>query len=361
MRRIAIPVVLVATLTPMLAVASPVEARTGVPRGFFGVVPQGSLASVDFQRMRDVVGTLRIPIYWPQVEPRKAEFDFDALDSVVTKAAASGVRVLPFVYGTPSWLEPNPARPPLGRMGRTAWSDFLRALVGRYGPRGTVWDEAPLALPIRRWQIWNEPNFLLFWRPSPSPPRYARLLHISAHAIRAADRGARIVAAGVAPVEGGMLPWTFMRQLYEVAGVRSSFDLAAVHPYSSTLAGVTFQIARARRVMAAAGDGEKPLLVSELGVASASRLPTSFDRGLKGQAGFLRRAYGRLIEQRGRWRIGGVYWYSWRDMSTPDPHCVFCEHAGLFDAASKPKPAWRAFRRLATTRLAYPERIGGGR
>jgi len=346
MRRISLAAALVASLALALAAAPSSRAAASVPRGFFGIVPQGPLGPADYTRMRGVIGTLRVPIYWPAVEPRRGDFELATLDSTVTAAAAAGIRVLPFVYGTPGWLEPNPARPPLGAGGQAAWSGFLAALVRRYGPRGTLWSAGSRRLPIRAWQIWNEPNFLLFWRPRPSPAGYARLLRTSARVIRGLDRGARIVAAGLAPVEGGMLPWAFLGALYSVPGARRSFDEVAVHPYSATLGGVIYQVREARQVMAAAGDERKPLLVSELGIASDSRLPTSFDRGLKGQAEFLRRAYGLLLRGRARWHIGGIDWYSWRDMSEPDPHCVFCEFAGLLDADGRAKPAWHAFSNL---------------
>jgi hypothetical protein len=328
----------------------PAVARPAVPGGFFGVVPQSPLGARDFKRMHGVVGTLRIPIYWPQVEPRAGELDFAALDATVSAAAAAGVRVLPFVYGTPAWLAATPTRPPLGARGRSAWVGFLRALVNRYGSNGELWrGRGPGRVPIRQWQIWNEPNFLLFWRPRPSPSGYARLLRISARTIRTTDPGAQVVAAGLAPVEGGMLPWTFLRKLYAVPGVRATFDLAAVHPYSASLGGMAYQVRKARQVMAAAGDGGKPLLISELGVASDSLLPTPFNWGLKGQASFLRRAYGLLLGARQRWHIAGIDWYAWQDMSTADPHCVFCEYAGLFDSSGQPKAAWRALRGVATS------------
>ena len=157
-----------------------------------------------------------------------------------------------------------------------------------------------------------------------------------------------MVAAGLAPVEGGMLPWTFLRRLYEVPGARRHLDLVALHPYSSTLRGMVFQIRKARRIMARAGDEAKPLLVSEVGVASESRFPTGFDWGREGQASFLQQAYGLLLRNRSRWRIAGADWYAWQDLPTGDGHCVFCQHAGLFDTAGRPKPAWRAFHRLAT-------------
>ncbi len=349
MRPIALAALVAGSLGLLLVSAPSAVAGPAAPRGFFGVVPQGPLAAVDFERMRGVVGTLRIPIAWPQVEPRPGELDFAALDAIVSSAAGAGIRVLPFVYGTPAWLATNPARAPLSAAGRVAWTRFLRSLVSRYGPHGQLWGGGPAPMAIRRWQIWNEPNFLLFWRPRPSPGGYARLLDVSARAIRGADRGAQIVAAGLAPVEGGMLPWTFLRKLYAVPGVRTSFDLAAVHPYSSTLGGMAYQVRKARQVMAAAGDAEKPLLVSELGVASDSQFPTAFNWGSKGQASFLRRAYGLLLAARQRWRIAGVDWYAWQDMATADPHCVFCKYAGLFDPSGKPKPAWRALRGVATS------------
>ncbi len=348
MRRIALAALLAAGLTLSLTSPASAGARATAPRGFFGVVPQGSLAAADFKRMQGVVGTLRIPIYWPQVEPRRGELNFASLDAIVTAAAGSGVRVLPFVYGTPGWLAADPARPPLSATARSAWAHFLRVLVRRYGTEGTLWGGGSAPLAIRQWQIWNEPNFLLFWRPRPSPSGYARLLRTSARAVRAVDGKAQVVAAGLAPVEGGMLPWTFLRKLYRVPGVRGTFDLAAVHPYSPTLGGVAYQVRKARQVMAAAGDGRKPLLISELGVASDSLLPTAFNWGLSGQGSFLRRAYRLLLRARGRWHIAGVDWYAWRDMSAPDPHCVFCEYAGLFDPSGRSKPAWRAFRQAAT-------------
>ncbi len=331
----------------LLAAAPARGAQPPPPRSFFGVVPQGQLNASDLGRMRGVVGTLRIPVIWAQVEPRPGSFEFDRLDGLVASAAEAGVRVLPFVYGTPDWLSTDPARPPLGVTGRAAWARFLRALVRRYGPGGELWRGSSARLPIRRWQIWNEPNFLLFWRPRPSPAGYARLLGVSARTLRSADPGASVVAAGLAPVEGGMLPWVFLRRLLAVPGAIRQFDLVAVHPYSSRLRDVALQVRLARQAMAPTAAARMPLLVSELGVASDSQLPTSFNRGRAGQARFLRGAYRLLLRNRGRWRIAGVDWYAWQDAPGPDPHCVFCQFAGLLDSQGIPKPAWRAFAGVA--------------
>jgi hypothetical protein len=320
-------------------------ASAGPGAGFFGVVPQAPLSAVELSRMEGVVGTLRIPIYWFQCEPAPGEYDFAALDAQVGAAAEPGIRVQPFVYGTPTWLNRGGAHPPLGPRASAAWAKFLRVLVDRYGSGGEFWRNRPQREPIRLWQIWNEPNFVVFWKPKPNPAAYAQLLRVSARAIRSADRRARIVLAGVAPVSAGIKTWVFLRRLFRRPGVRRDFDLAALHPYSTSLFELDYQVRKVRQAMAEARLGRLPLLVSEIGVASWGDYPSAFVAGPDGQADFLASAYARLLEMRRRWRIAGVDWFTWRDQRQIDRFCSFCQGAGLLGLDGKPKPAWWAFRR----------------
>ncbi|HET7052641.1 MAG TPA: beta-galactosidase [Solirubrobacterales bacterium] len=325
-------------------------ANAKLPRGFFGVVPQGPLRVSDFNRMRGVIGSIRISFGWDQIEPQPGKYDFTASDEVVGLAASRGIRVLPFVASSPLWLTGDHERPPQGTArGRRAWRMFLRHLVNRYGPEGSFWRGRADRMPIRRWQIWNEPNFLLAWHPRISPQGYGRLLDIASRAIRGVDRGAQIVAAAVAPVEAGMLPWNFIRDLYRVRGVKRDFDVMALNPYSPTIAGVGYEIRRIRRAMAVAGDAGTPVLITELGVASNGVFPNPFDKGRYGQSRFLRHVYDRLIANRRRWRIAGVDWFAWQDLGYTDSNCVFCQYAGLFDIEGRPKPSWHALRIVAGT------------
>lgn len=326
------------------AVPAAARSASAPPPGFFGVVPQAALTAADLERMEGTVETLRIPIFWSSCEPRRGQYDFSGPDAEIAAAAAHGIRVMPVVYGTPAWLSGDQARPPLAPGALAAWKGFLRRLVVRYGPDGTLWKETGERQPIRRWQIWNEPNFRLFWEPRISPPDYARLLGASAAAIRKADPGAEIVLAGIAPVGAGMKTWVFMRRLLRVPGVRGDFDLAALHPYAASLGEMNYQLTRVRAAMVAGGAGRKGLLVSEIGVASDGFYPSAFVRGLGGQAAFLREAFARLLAMRHRWRIAGVDWFAWQDQSQPDRHCSFCQGAGLFDLTGEPKPAWKAYR-----------------
>src|SRR5690348_9911389 len=53
--------------------------------GFFGVTSSTGLAADDFARMGDLGLTLRVPLYWFQVEPRPGEFDFSGFDRTVAE------------------------------------------------------------------------------------------------------------------------------------------------------------------------------------------------------------------------------------------------------------------------------------
>ena len=120
--------------------------------------------------------------------------------------ASHGIRLVPYLWGSPAWVAATPPRPPLDSASdEQAWQDFLQAAVARYGPGGSYWahdyeqqygaDAKPL--PIQSWQIWNEPNLEKYFAPKPSAQEYARLLEISHDAIKSQDPQARIVLAGM--------------------------------------------------------------------------------------------------------------------------------------------------------------------
>jgi hypothetical protein len=227
-----------------MAIVVPSARAAGPPPGFFGVVPQAPPGSTDLSRMEGTVETVRLPIFWFECEPTPGHYAFGTLDAEIGAAADHGIAVMPFVYGRPEWLGKQ-NHPPLGGRAMKSWRRFLRVLVGRYGPQGSFW--------LGR----------------------AKLL-------RRADRGAKIVLAGVAPVGAGMKTWVFMRRLLRVPGVRGDFDFAAVHPYSATIPELDYQLEKVRQAMVAGGAGRKPLIVTEFGVASGGGYPSAFIVGARG-------------------------------------------------------------------------------
>ncbi len=108
---------------------------------FYGITQPQTFDGLDVLGMAAAkVHTDRFPIQWNQVEPSKGSFDWDQTDQLVGVLAAAGIRTAPFVWGSPGWAGTGGLqRPPLSASAKTAWQDFLKRAVGRYGPGGSYW------------------------------------------------------------------------------------------------------------------------------------------------------------------------------------------------------------------------------
>ena len=350
-RRITLPIGLCLCLC-LLCLAPAANAR--MPKRFFGIAPQTVLSLKDTARMkRGGVDSVRVPVPWSTVEPAQGSHDWSALDHLVGVAARKRLLVLPFVYSTPGWVARSYTTLPIrSARQRRAWAGFLKALVARYGPRGSYWSSHPRLpkVPIRRWQIWNEENYFYFSVPA-SPGRYAALVKQSHRALRAADRGAQVLLGGLFShpkprYPRGMEATRFLNRLYGVRGIRGAFEGVAVHPYAPNVAALKGDLADVRRVMRRHRDGSTGLYVTEFGWGSQARSPVSFEVGRRGQARILRRAYAYLKHNQKRLNLKQTYWFSWKDIHGT---CNFCDSVGLFQGGRglHAKPAWHAFTRAS--------------
>ena len=343
------------------------DAPGGVPKSFWGVVSGTPLSEEEMAMMGEArTGTLPHLVLWPELEPSADdEYDWSKLDPVVAGAAENGIEMLPFVYGTPHWtvgdclgLEPLECQriPPLAsEEAKRAWQDFLTDLVVRYGPDGTFWsddsdDYDPPKVPITQWQIWNEPSSQSFFQPETDPAKYAELVRLSHDAILDQDPDAEIVLAGLfrTPQKGagnGGGPAQFLSDLYAAdEDVGDFFDTVALHPYASNLDQIDQLFEQVLPVLDEAGDGDKPIWVSELGWSSAPPEPNKpLLKGVDGQEELLADSFELLRDKRDDWRIEGVIWYQWKDLPDPVEGCTFCQLSGLLDAGDEPKPAFDAF------------------
>jgi hypothetical protein len=329
------------------------------PKGFFGIGPQTGLTPADLRYMKaGGIESLRLPVPWNGVEPEKGVQNWTGMDEAVALASQAGLRVLPFIYGTPPWLSRDWRRLAVDNAHqRAAWRSFLRAAVARYGPGGEFWDERapgivtyepaiPNPIPIREWQIGNEVNFFYFAYPV-SVGRYARLVKLAAPAIRSVDPKAKIILSGLfgeptARGKRGMDADDFLARLYKVRGIKSRFDGVALHPYAvdaETLEEMIeglYEVARENR--------DRPgLYVTEMGWGSESNFEeVAFEQGVRGQVKQLRDSYAFMLENSRRLNLKAAYWFSWKDLPGS---CTFCDSAGLFRAGPsfRAKPAWHAF------------------
>ncbi len=364
---------LTAALAMIVAVGVFAASAAAVPANFFGVVPQTQLSQEQLTTLKKGgVKEMRVPMLWAGLQPtRGGAINWAEFDTTVERAAKSGIELLPFIAGAPSWAVPianvpgspgtkAPARLPVAGAAGAAWSSFVKAAVARYGTGGTFWTENPTVpmKPVKAWQVWNEPNFKYFVA-HPNPTEYGKLVKLSATAIKSTDPAAQIILAGLFAKPAGArylngkkvvhatspnyFASYFLEQMYKTnPGIKSSFQGVALHPYVARYRQLPPEIEELRGVMTRAGDAAKRLWVTELGWSSeAPQGPSNvFAVGVSGQARELKGAFTLLKADAAKFRLQRVFWFSVDD--APET-CNFCNGSGLFKKGFVPKKSWTEF------------------
>jgi hypothetical protein len=364
-------------LTLMAAMAFATTAQA-VPAKFWGVVPQTSLTTEQFQRLgRGGAESVRVPLGWADMQPQSGgAINWSGVDDVVEKAARAGIDVLPTISGAPTWAVPTAAVPggggsraaaylPTKGAAAAAWKSLLSEAVARYGPNGSFWASHPgvPVKPIRTWQIWNEPNFKYFVA-RPNPAEYGKLVKLSSSALKSVDPGAQVVLAGlfsqpkgaryvrivngkkkvVNPTNVNYFASYFLEKMYKAnPGIKSKFAGVSLHPYTGSWKYLTPEIEEVRKVLTANGDARKGLFITEIGWSSGppkSDGTNSFAKGPAGQARELKLSFRLLKSKQRAWRIQRLYWFSVDDAENV---CNFCDGSGLFGPGFTPKKSWFEF------------------
>jgi len=343
----------IALLAVVASLGVPSHSSAGqAPKGFFGVHPL-SLQSGDFPAMAGAdVGLIRTAFAYRQAQPAfdpslgDWEYDWTRFDGVVRGAAEHGIDVLPVVLGTASTHQG--ATPLDSAAARSAWKDYLAALVARYGPGGDFWSlpDVPADRPITDWQLWNEPNSFNNWA-KPNAKKYGKLLALSAKTIHAADPKADVVSAGVIsqPVnrkaEDGDV---YLKKMLKSKSAAKAADAIAIHPYTGTVKQVRKQIKLTRKVLDKAKLKKTPIWVTEIGWGEGRSSNPLIVPAAK-QRKNLRNAFKMTLKERRELKIAKVVWYQWRD--TFDSVCGWCSTSGLLRENGNEKPLLDEFAAIA--------------
>jgi hypothetical protein len=342
-----------------------------VPQGFVGVDTDGPLfgpdTTINFANQVSTmvasgVESIRVAFSWAAAQPyqtwadvpaaQKAQFtnvdgqpiSFQTTDEIVGAAASHGVTVLPTVLYAPSWdAVNNPSGVDYPHQ-FAPYGAYLTALIGRYGPHGSFWQEFPTIpkLAIRSWQIWNEPNLSYYWR-QPFAAGYVAMLRVAHTAIKRADPGAKVVLGALTN-----LAWKSIGQIYHIPGARNLFDVAAVNGFTLEPANVILYLRFMRSAMSRFGDRLKPLIATEVSWPSAKgKTPQhyDFDTTEAGQAKDISQLLPLIGEDRVSLGLAGFYYYTW--MGTEQNGNPAFDFAGLLayrGGKVTTKPALAAFR-----------------
>ncbi|MGH9604118.1 MAG: hypothetical protein ACRD3N_00310 [Terracidiphilus sp.] len=233
-------------------------------------------------------------LVWSATERVKGEYDFSAYDSLLAALAPYHIRPLLILDYTNKFYDQG--LPPHTEAGRAAFARWAAAAALHFHGRGVVWE------------MYNEPNYIRFWKPKPSVEDYILLAIATGEAIQEADPGATIIGPACALIDMRFLAACFQ------AGLLNYWAGVSVHPYRQRDPETILPELQALDSLIAryAPPGKKiPIITSEWGYSSTWKYDHMDERT---QARMLAREW--LIET-----ANGVpltIWYDWRD-DGPDP------------------------------------------
>jgi len=210
-------------------------------------------------------------------QPFPGAIDWSIPDAVVATLAREGIRTEPLFLGTPAWVAAPEFAAGCGQFAYPndvqASARFMGDAARRYGSEGGFWKRNPEIprLPIRTFEVGNEPNLGAFWCPAANPEQYAAVYRASREAVLAADPKASVIVGGLAPTFGPPPPGDltvpdFLRRLVAAdPALARQIPAVAIHPYAETPSDVLQVVRLYREAMRAAGLGERPMIINEVG------------------------------------------------------------------------------------------------
>jgi len=149
---------------------------------------------------------VRSDFSWNYQERKAGEWNFERYDVAMKLAAEKNLQVLPILSCAPKWSAP-------AHKNMAAWLDYVHRNIQRYGKQ------------MDYWEIWNEPNYNVFWA-NPNPLDYLALLKPTYDLIRKEAPHAKIVMGGTSQI-----PMSYIETILKNGG-GNYFDIMNVHPYN---------------------------------------------------------------------------------------------------------------------------------
>jgi hypothetical protein len=156
---------------------------------------------------------VRSDLHWSRVEQVKGIYNFSYYDSMVSKAERYSIRtILILVYSNDLYTKAG--SPPTTPEQIDAYTRFCAAAAKHYNGRTSV-----------DFEVWNEPNLFIFWRPLPDALKFSRLLLPAVDSVKKYNSTAKVITGGTAGID-----WRFIDSL-GVTGALRNVDALGIHPY----------------------------------------------------------------------------------------------------------------------------------
>jgi hypothetical protein len=291
-------------------------------------------------------GWVRVFLGWNGIEAQRGIYNTAEIQNYQRFFASlpAGTKIDVDVEGTPAWAAGGSTDLRTAPAVVADYAAFVNYLVNAFHGRVTAWE------------IWNEEDSPTWWGGTPA--QYVTLLKAAYTAVKSADPRATVIIGGLTGNDGA-----YLSQLY-AAGARGYFDAVGVH--TDTGCNITsptiFEYNRGTRVvnqyfflgfisihavMVGAGDGAKPVYMTELGWSSTTAECTTgawAGKKLAGvtpqtQATYLKQAYHCLAQP----QYSYVKVAMWFELFNGGNSTTPLNNFGLLNHDYSPKPAFAAF------------------
>jgi len=284
---------------------------------------------------------VRMDFFWEGIEQQAGVYDFAAYDHLLADLDRLGLRAY-FILDYGHRLYDGGLSPHTDE-GRAAFCAFVTAAMQRFAGRGIVWE------------MWNEPNHGMFWKPVPKVADYIALAQAVGETVREIAPKEILVGPTTSEID---LP--FLKACFS-AGLLPLWDAVSVHPYRQSPPETVAEEYRTLRTLIRRhrlrfGDDTRPdppILSGEWGYSSAKLQHGGFNEAQQGR--YLPRQWLSNIAN----GIPISIWYDWHD-DGDDPSNA--EHnfgtvrrpyrAGQAEVY-EPKPAYLAAKTLTSVLKGY--------
>jgi hypothetical protein len=275
----------------------------------------------------------RVDFVWNEIEPQKNFFNFYFYDNLYLEAKEKGVNLLPVLGYTALWassaseniVEDRHLYPPKNL---SDYANFVYQVVNRYKEG------------IKYWEIWNEENTSVFWKPFPNPKIYAKLLKLSYISAKKADPDCKIVFGGTAGVD-----LKFIESVIKEIGT-NYFDVIAIHPYAPLSyppekSGLVENI-RKLKALLEKYKCKKPIWITEIGWPTHIGVKYGWiGVSEETQANYLVRSYILSLKE----GVEKIFWYDFRNDG--EDKTYFEHNQGLLNFDYTPKSSFYAYLTLS--------------
>ncbi len=214
---------------------------------------------------------------WSAVEASPGQYNWAVFDAVYQNLMQRGIRPLWILTLAPCWAQPPAANCSPGELGAMHPSESHYPEFAKFAAEAAKRYPGSIGF-----EVWNEANFDTFWGGDANVNTYSEMFKQVVSAIEAANPGMPVYTSGLSPHSNPSpeaVPYQdFIEGMYR-NGAAQLADGVAIHPYPGIgysedpevegyIERVRVHMERVDEVMRRWGDGDTPMIVTEVGVST---------------------------------------------------------------------------------------------